>query len=249
MSAYEALAQSYDRFTNDVPYSAVADFLEQVLAAHNRRATTVLDLACGTGSLSCLLAQRGYRVLGTDCSEEMLTVAYEKALELSEERPLFVHQRMQHLRLPEPVSCAVCTLDSLNYLTDPKECQETIRRVFRALEPGGCFVFDINTVFKLRSLDGQIFLDEDDDQYCVWRANFEEKENICYYGMDIFQRRGVLWERSFEEHAEYAYSVEQLTTYLAEAGFSEIAVYADRCLAAPQQDALRIYFFAGKDSE
>ena len=78
MSAYEALAQSYDRFTNDVPYTAVADFLEQVLAAHDRRVETVLDLACGTGSLSCLLSQRGYNVIGTDLSEDMLTVAYEK---------------------------------------------------------------------------------------------------------------------------------------------------------------------------
>lgn len=247
MSAYEALAQSYDRFTNDVPYTAVADFLEQVLAAHDRRVKTVVDLACGTGSLSCLLAQRGYSVLGTDLSEEMLTVAYEKAMELEGERPMFVRQSMQRLRLPEPVDLIVCSLDSLNYLTNPDDCRETIRRVYRSLNPGGCFVFDINSPFKLKGLDGQVFLDEDDDQYCIWRASFEEEENICYYGMDIFQRRGKLWERSFEEHAEYAYSVQQLTDYLVEAGFTKIAVYGDRTLTAPQEEELRIYFFAGKD--
>ena len=248
MSAYEALAQSYDRFTNDVPYTAVADFLEQVLAAHDRRVSTVLDLACGTGSLSCLLAQRGYNVLGTDMSEEMLTVAYEKALELEGDRPMFVRQSMQKLRLPYTVDLAVCSLDSLNYLTKPADCRETIRRVYQSLNPGGCFVFDINTPFKLKGLDGQVFLDEDDEQYCVWRATFEEEENIIYYGMDIFQRRGEHWLRSFEEHAEYAYSVQQLTEYLREAGFTEISIYGDRTLSAPQEDELRIYFFAGKDA-
>ena len=248
MSAYEALAQSYDRFTNDVPYTAVADFLEQVLAAHDRRVETVLDLACGTGSLSCLLSQRGYNVIGTDLSEEMLTVAYEKAMDLEGERPMFVRQSMQRLRLPYTVDLAVCSLDSLNYLTKPEDCRETIRRVYRSLNPGGCFVFDINTPFKLKSLDGQVFLDEDEEQYCVWRASFEEEENIIYYGMDIFQRQGDHWLRSFEEHAEYAYSVQQLTDYLTEAGFSEISIYGDRRLAAPNEDELRIYFFAGKDA-
>ncbi len=246
MSAYEALAASYDRLTNDVDYSAVADFLERVLAVHGKSPKTVLDLACGTGSLSCVLAARGYSVLGADQSEDMLTQAYEKALSLEKNRPQFICQPMQALELPEPVELVVCSLDSLNYLTEPADCQQAIRRVYAALAPGGSFVFDINTPEKLRGLDGQVFLDEDDDQYCVWRAEFDEAENICYYGMDLFQRQGRHWLRSFEEHAEYAYSVEQLRAYLSQAGFCETAVYADRALTPPAAGEQRIYFYAGK---
>lgn len=245
MSAYEALAASYDRFTNDVPYEAVADYLLELLERHGAHPASILDLACGTGSLTCILARRGYSVIGVDQSEEMLTVAYSKAMAL-EQRPLFVHQQMQALELPESVDAVVCTLDSLNYLTEPDDCRETIRRVYDALAPGGAFVFDVNTPEKLRALDGQVFLDEDEDQYCVWRASFSD--NLCAYGMDIFQRQGRLWRRSFEEHLEYAYTLEELTGYLADAGFTGIAVYGDRSLSAPREGEQRAYFFARKEA-
>ena len=95
-------------------------------------------------------------------------------------------------------------------------------------------------------MDGQVFLDEDDSVYCVWRGEFDEKTNICSYGMDLFQRRGKVWERSFEEHREYAYSQAQLTDYLKAAGFTRIRVYGDRTLEAPRQGEQRIYFSARK---
>ena len=141
---------------------------------------------------------------------------------------------------------AVCALDSLDYITDPEDCAEAIRRVYRALNPGGCFIFDVNTPEKLRAMDGQVFLDEDDDVYCVWRGEFNEDTNICSYGMDLFQRKGSLWQRSFEEHREYAYSAEQLQQYLRAAGFTHIAVYGDRVLSAPESHHQRIYIKARK---
>jgi len=246
VSAYEALAASYDRFTNDVPYEQVADFLESLLRVHGKSVRTVLDLACGTGTLSCIFAERGYSVLGADQSEEMLTQAYSKAMELPE-RPMFIHQSMQELELPQPVDLVVCTLDSLNYLTRPADCRETIRRVHDALNPGGVFLFDVNTPEKLRNLDGQVFLDEDEDQYCVWRASFDERENICYYGMDIFQRQGRLWRRSLEEHAEYAYALSELREYLAGAGFSRVETYGDLRMEAPAEGEQRVYFYAERN--
>jgi hypothetical protein len=106
----------------------------------------------------------------------------------------------------------------------------------------------VNTPEKLRAMDGQVFLDEDDDVYCVWRGEFDEASNICTYGMDIFQRRGTLWERSGEVHREYAYSQTQLMSYLKEAGFTHIEVFADCRMEAPQADEQRIYFKARKGS-
>ena len=245
MDAYHALAVSYDRLTNDVDYEATVDFYFEILGREGLTPRTAVDLACGTGSVSVLLARRGLRVTGVDLSEEMLTVAVQKAQETGV-CPTFVCQDLAQLRLPKAVDLAVCALDSLDYITDPQDCAQAIQRVYKALNPGGIFIFDVNTPEKLRAMDGQVFLDEDDDVYCVWRGEFDEETNICSYGMDLFQRRGDVWERSFEEHREYAYSREQLTRYLKAAGFTHIEVYADRRFEAPRAGEQRIYFKARK---
>ena len=245
MDAYHALAVSYDRLTNDVDYEATVAFYNEILKREGLHPRTAVDLACGTGSVTAILARQGLDVLGVDLSEEMLTVAMEKVMDM-ENPPRFVCQPLQELYLPRGVDLAVCALDSLDYITDPKDCKEAIRRVYKALNPGGIFIFDVNTPEKLRAMDGQVFLDEDEDVYCVWRGEFDEETNICSYGMDLFQRRGNMWERSFEEHREYAYSREQLTEYLKAAGFTHIRVYADREFTAPREGEQRIYFKARK---
>ena len=245
MNAYGNLAASYDRLTNDVDYGAVVDFYFEILKREKLHPRTAVDLACGTGSVSLLLAQRGLRVTGVDMSEEMLCVAAQKAQELSDP-PYFVCQKLQELHLPRGVDLAVCALDSLDYITDPDDCALAIRRIYKALNPGGCFIFDVNTPQKLRAMDGQVFLDEDEDVYCVWRGEFDESANICSYGMDLFQRCGETWQRSFEEHREYAYTQEQLTRYLKDAGFTSIRIYADLRMEAPGEQEQRIYVKARK---
>lgn len=248
MSAYESLASSYDRLTNDISYPEIADFIESILQRADCQAKTVLDLACGTGSLSLELAKRGYKVLGSDLSEDMLMQASEKAYAMEENRPFFIHQPMQELSLPEPVDLIVCCLDSLNYVLDPADVRETFRRAYQSLSPGGMLIFDINTPEKLHGLDGQVFLDEDDDVYCVWRAEFSETDNILYYGMDLFQREGKLWTRSYEEHLEYSYAPADLETWLTEAGFSKVEQFADKKFENPAAGEQRIYFAARKDA-
>lgn len=245
MDAYGALAESYDRLTNDVDYEGVVEFYFDILRREGLSPRTAVDLACGTGSVSVLLADRGLSVIGVDMSQEMLSVASGKLAD-RENAPLFVCQDLTQLRLPKGVDLAVCALDSLDYITDPKNCKQAIFRIYKALNPGGCFIFDVNTPEKLRAMDGQIFLDEDDDVYCLWRGEFDEQTNICTYGMDIFQRRGQLWERSGEVHQEYAYSREQLTEFMREAGFTSIEVFADRRFEEPRIGEQRIYFKARK---
>ena len=245
MDAYHALAASYDRLTNDVDYEATVDFYMQILEREGLKPRTVVDLACGTGSVTEILARKGYEVLGVDMSEEMLTVAAMKLMEQGK-MPRFSCQFLQELKLPRAVDMAVCALDSLDYILNPDDCKEAIRRTYKALNPGGIFIFDVNTPEKLRAMDGQVFLDEDDDVYCVWRGEFDEETNICSYGMDLFQREGEAWHRSFEEHREYAYTREQLTGYLRDAGFTDIEVYADRLFESPRPGEQRIYFKARK---
>ena len=245
MGAYEALAGCYDRLTNDVDYERVVAFYHEILRREGVRPRTAVDLACGTGSVALIFARNGIRTIGVDMSEEMLTVACSKAQEL-EQAPLFICQKLQELYLPRGVDLAVCALDSLDYITEPEHCRQAIRRVYRALNPGGVFIFDVNTPEKLHAMDSQVFLDEDDDVYCVWRGEFDEQSNICSYGMDLFRREGDVWLRTFEEHREYAYSRQQLEGYLKEAGFTSIEVFGDRVFEAPGPGEQRIYFKARK---
>ena len=247
MSVYQSLADAYDGLTQDIDYERTLAFVEQILEREGKQPHSVLDLACGTGSMSLLLAKRGYQVLGSDISEEMLTVAAEKAGDLLENPPYFIRQPMQKLRLPFEVDMVVCLLDSLNYLTNPEDCRQTIHRVWKALAPGGLFIFDINSPCKLKGLDGQVFLDENEESYCVWRAQFDEAENCCYYGIDLFRKSGTMWERSFEQHCEYAYEPSELSVWLEEAGFVSVSMLADQRLEAPQDKEQRIYFVAVKE--
>ena len=245
MQAYHTLASSYDRLTSDVDYGGVVAFYWQILEKEGLQPRTAVDLACGTGSVALLLAQKGMEVIAVDMSEEMLCEASQKAQSV-ENPPKFICQKLQQLYLPRGVDLAVCALDSMDYILDPEDCRTAIRRTYKALNPGGCFIFDVNTPEKLRAMDGQIFLDEDDDVYCVWRGEFDEATNICTYGMDLFQRIGKAWHRSAEVHQEYAYSAEELTQFLREAGFTSVEVYGDRKFAAPEPGEQRIYIKARK---
>ena len=188
---------------------------------------------------------------GAGDSFHLLSGAFNERLaaQRAQEADAFVQytcQPLQEMRLPRGVDLAVCALDSIDYILDPNDCKEAIERVYKALNPGGCFIFDVNTPEKLRAMDGQVFLDEDEDVYCVWRGEFDEETNICSYGMDLFQRYGDVWHRSFEEHREYAYSADQLVGYLRAAGFTAIRVYGDRTFDAPKVGEQRIYIKARK---
>lgn len=247
MSGYGFLAGCYDRFTTDVDYPRWADYLEKHFARCARPIHTVLDLACGTGTLTCLLAGRGYDMTAVDLSPEMLSVAAEKARDLSAgEPPLFLCQSMDRLDLNDTVDACVCCLDSVNHVTRPSVLRQAFARVHLFLSPGGMFLFDINTPEKLREMDGGMFLDETEDAYCVWRAEYEARRHICSFGMDLFVREGNHWMRGQELQEEYAYTPEELTQYLAEAGFQNIRQYGELKLRPPKPGEQRIFFAAFK---
>ena len=242
MSCYEELAASYDSLTEDVEYRKRADFLLKLLGKSRIPVHTVLDLACGTGTMTCLLAEAGFEMIGVDQSEDMLAEAAGKQVSEGKIPPIYLQQSMEKLDLYGTVEAAVCCLDSLNYLTDAHALRRTLQRLHLFVAPGGVFLFDINSPEKLRGLDGQVFLDEGEDVYCVWRTEFDKRSRICTYGMDIFRREGDMWRRSQEEHYEKAWEVEELKGFLQEAGFGHIRTYGDCVLRAPKEDEQRIYF-------
>ena len=135
---------------------------------------------------------------------------------------------MPRLRLAQPVDAVVSTLDSLNYLTEERDLRETFRRVRRWLKPGGLFLFDVNTPYKLRRMDGQIYMDETEESVCVWRTFFSEKRQVCTYQVDLFRLRpDGAWDRSFEEHRERAWSEAFLRESLEAAGFASVRLTGD----------------------
>jgi len=250
MNSYDHLAGCYDRLTYDVRYSAWADYIERHFKRCPPPGRTILDLACGTGSLTFELARRGYEMIGVDLSPEMLSQAAEKDWSGCPIQPLFLCQSMDELDLYGTVDACVCCLDSINYVTDPKKLQKAFRRVHLFLMPGGTFLFDINSPAKLEGLDGQVFLDETEDAYCVWRAEWSKRSRICSYFMDIFQldRETGLWDRGEELHRERAWSVEELTDMLRLAGFRDIKTYGQLKMHPPSPDEERIFFTARKES-
>lgn len=246
MASYEFLAGSYDALTGDVGYPLWADYVERHFARLGRPVRSVLDLACGTGSLTAELALRGYELTGVDLSPEMLAVAEEKCRDL-DPRPRFFCQGMERLRLPQPVDACVCCLDSVNYVLQPKKLQRAFRRVWEALAPGGLFLFDADTPEKLTAMDGQVFLDETEEEYCVWRGEYSPRRRVCTFWMDIFRREGETWRRGGELHEEYAYTMDELEGYLLQAGFTHIKRYGELKLRAPKEGEQRVFFAARKE--
>ena len=250
MSSYGFLAGCYDRLTYDVDYTAWADYIERHFQKHPLPGKTVLDLACGTGSLTRELALRGYEMIGVDQSPEMLAEAAEKNRGVAPIEPIFLCQSMEKLDLYGNIDACVCCLDSVNYVTDPKKLARAFERVHLFLTPGGLFLFDINSPEKLEGLDGQVFLDETEDTYCVWRAEFSRRSRVCSYFMDLFRldRTTGQWDRGEELHRERAYTTEELTAMLEAAGFQHIRQYGELKTRPPRPGEQRIFFTARKES-
>ena len=241
MSSYDALAPWYDQLTGDVPYREIADFYEQVFRADGGEFRLLLDLCCGTGSMTWELAARGYEMIAADRSPDMLMQAQNKRRDCAVP-PLFLCQSAEELDLYGTVDAAVCCLDGFNYL--PLDAlREAFRRLHLFVRPGGLLLFDIRTPDFLRGLDGQIFVDEKDDVLCLWRADFDKEAGALIYGMDLFERRGRLWARSGEEHVEYAHEPETLRSMLEAAGFTDVRLLSD----GPQGDAGRLYIISRRD--
>lgn len=244
MDSYRFLAAYYDRFTDDVGYPLWADYCERRFKEAGIAPQLVLDLACGTGSLCAELAARGYEMIGVDASAEMLMQAMARAGGI-EPRPLFLQQRMERLDLYGTVGACLCCLDSVNYVTRPRALQEAFRRVALFLEPGGLFLFDANTEEKFARMDGEVYVREDEDVFCVWQVGTEGRR--CTYAFDLFERtEDGLWSRAQEVHEERIYPAAELVEMLEKAGFTGIEQRFEPQLAPVGEHRDRVFFSARK---
>lgn len=227
MSAYSGLANRYDAFTCDVPYTEFADLYENIFVTRNKNPKLLLDLACGTGTLSSIMSKRGYDMIVADASADMLSEVMDKYCDMDDvPLPVMLCQQMQSLDLYGTVEACYCSLDGFNYLPG-EDIPEVLRRLGLFIEKKGLLIFDVITRERFQELSGQIFSDERDDALCFWRADWHDDGGYISYGMDIFTKSGKLWKRDQEEHIEYGHTEEFLQNALTEAGFENIEIIRD----------------------
>ncbi|MBE6703323.1 MAG: class I SAM-dependent methyltransferase [Ruminococcaceae bacterium] len=248
MNSYDALAKVYDRLNREVDYVAIADFYEKVFLCYGARPALVLDLGCGTGSMTLELARRGYDMIGVDASAEMLAKAYERMWSEGRSGILFLEQDMREFELYGTVGAVVSTLDCVNYLTGNGDLDRCFSLVHNYLDPDGLFVFDVNTPYKFQHVYGDnayILEEEDGSIYCGWQNDFDKESGICRFLLSVFaEEKDGHYARADEEQTERCYSREELTLALKKAGFCDIAFYGDLSLGAPGDNTERWYIAA-----
>ncbi|MBQ1997967.1 MAG: class I SAM-dependent methyltransferase, partial [Spirochaetales bacterium] len=225
MSEYNAFAEVYDRLTGNIEYSKRAEFIRTLLNRHGvSDGAIVLDLACGTGSLTAELAKHGYDMIGVDNSPMMLCEAQNKMYD-SGINMLFLCQSMPELDLFGTIDAAVCTLDSLNHLDTPEEIEETIAKVGLFMNHGGIFIFDVNTIYKHREILGNnTFVYDCEDVYCVWQNQLCDDDSV-EISLDIFEQEDGAYFRESEGFKEIACPIEDYKKWLAQADFEIIDIY------------------------
>jgi len=237
---YDILAKCYDSF-QDVDYHAFVDFYEAVFQKHGLTPKLVLDLGCGTGNVTIPMAERGYEMIGLDASEDMLHLASEKAKQAGQEI-LFLHQDMTEFELYGTVDAMVCALDGINYLTGDHDVVSMLKLLHCYLNPGGIFIFDVNTPYKFKEiLDGNTFVYEDEDAFCVWENSLEG--DICYFDLTFFlQNTDGSYSRQEEYQEERVYTTEEIKGMIADAGLTCLGVYDNLSFDAPREDSERLFF-------
>ena len=240
-------ASVYDRFTDNVEYRRRADHILDLLKNGGVSSGILLDVACGTGMLTQHLCKKGFDLIAADCSPDMLQIARERLREADQDA-LLLCQDMRALDLYGTVDAAVCTLDSVNHLTETADVAAAFASVSLFLRPGGLFVFDVNTLYKHRQvLSGSTFVFEDDEAFLVWQNSDCDGTGTVEIMLDIFLTRdGETYRRACEDFAERAYSQETLTGLLAQAGMVVEHVYGDLTTAPPAEDEERVVFVARK---
>ena len=244
MEAYSALAPYYDAFNRDVPYDGILRFYQRLFARVGISPQLVLDLACGTGAMSVRLAAAGYEVIAADASSQMLSIASARPVPENAIAPIYLCQRMERLDLYGTIDAAVCCLDGVGYVTKPETLARAFSRVRLFLNPGGVFIFDVNSAYRLRHLDEQAFTRECERAFCVYQADYSEKTKLLTYTLDLFEQEGRLYRRSTEYHRERAYEAQELTSMLLSAGFSDVELFGDCREAPPEPDEGRLFFLA-----
>ena len=245
-SGYDKFALFYDRLTANVNYSAIADLVDGLIKKHSDYDEVVLDLACGTGSLSEKLAEKGYDVVGVDNSAEMLDAA-QKRFDKTELPVTLLLQDMTELELWGAVDCTVCLLDSLNHLNNNNQLEKAFERVSMYTCAGGLFVFDLNTEYKHRQvLADNAFNYDLDGVFCAWQNELEDNGDIHVF-LDFFEKGSDgKYTRYSDDFVEILFDDDFVENSLIKNGFEVIGKYDDFSLEKVNNKTQRVLWVCKK---
>lgn len=273
---YDGVAKFYDRYTADIPYAKIADFAEKCFRLYGNagiseiargkrsrtvkdsslqngadvpRSTLVLDCACGTGTLTCLLAQRGYDMTGVDISREMLQTASENAAESGLDI-LWLCQDMRKINMYGSYAAVLCMTDSINHLTTEKQLEAFFGRIYHFIDDGGLLIFDFLTPHHFETNVGNnVFFEDNEGGSCLWTSSYQPKSGICTYDILLYEcleEDSALYTRTEDRIREKAWSPEYITEVLQKKGF-EICTFSDGLSFSPvKKDTARVFAAARK---
>ncbi len=246
--SYGIFSSVYDILTENVEYERIAEKICSLLTRNGINGGLLLDLGCGTGTLSFLLEKNGFDVIGVDPSEDMLAVANEKKYD-ENSSAIFLCQSGEELDLYGTIDCAVCVLDTVNHIPDLKKIRETFEKISLFINMGGIFVFDINTVYKHEKILGDnTFVYDMDEVYCVWQNTLKKAEMRTDIDLDFFIKNedDEGYERYSESFSEYAYKTEDILKILNECGFEILSLCDDYTDEEVNSETQRITITAKK---
>lgn len=240
---YAAFAEFYDLLTENINYNEIGEYYDRLNKKFGGTKGILLDLACGTGSLSVIFSKMGYDVIGTDISEEMLSIAVRKEHEGIE----YLCQSMTELDMFGTIDCAVCSLDSINHLESLDDVRKTFERVSLFSNKDALFMFDVNTPYKHEHiLADNTFVYDMENVYCVWQNEYVGDGRTEIY-LDFFaEDESGLYERYTDDFAETAYSLDVIRDLLERAGFKLCACYEYLTEKEPSETSEKVTFVAQK---
>jgi len=230
----------------DIDYKHWADYIEEIFRLCDKKPSLVLDIGCGTGSFCLEMAKRNYDMIGIDISSEMLACARQKCIEANQDI-LLLNQDMRNFELYGTVDAVVCLLDSLNYLTNKRDVKRLFKLVNNYLNPGGVFIFDINSQYKFEKILGNnVFYSIDDNITYIWQNFYNKRRKICEFDLTFFIKDNGYYKRYDEFHEERAYSLEDIKEFIKCSGLKLIAMYDNLSFKAPKKTSERIFVVCGK---
>lgn len=238
---YSGLAAIYDTLMQqDICYDDLCDLIEECFRRYHVSPKLVADLACGTGSVTSRMSQRGYDMIGIDISEEMLNRAREK-----DDKSLYLEQDITEFELYGTVDAILCMIDGYNYVLDDEKLYQSFLWVKNYLNPDGVFIFDVSSDYKLSTLLGnETYVYDDDNIFYTWENEFDESDLISSSYITFFVKDKNVYHRFDEVHRQKARSISSIKSFLEKAGFCEIQIFSDTTFRYPQKDDSRVFFSA-----